>query len=153
MDDKTIEMLVDKWAKQLRITPTFDVQTRVIHDATWRKTGDLTIDCDDKKAVIMINGQNPRNLNLEEVIVHELFHLKLWPLDQVTESLIESNYDKDTKAYQFAYRQFMTTLEQTVSELAKTYLLKYGDNKTLSFNRSETLPSFDTLYDNVKSLK
>ncbi len=40
----------------------------------------------------MLNAANPEQENLEEVIVHELIHLKMYPLDQVTESLITSHF-------------------------------------------------------------
>ena len=52
-----------------------------------------------KKAILLLNGANPKQENLEEVIVHELLHLKLYPLDQVTESLITANYEEGSAAY------------------------------------------------------
>lgn len=64
----------------------------------------------------MLNVINPKDENIEEVIVHELMHLKMYPLDQVTESLILSNFEEGTAAQDFAYRQFFTALEQTVEE-------------------------------------
>ena len=45
---------------------------------------------------MILNKNNPYNENIEEVIIHELMHLKLYPLDQLTESLIDNTYDKDT---------------------------------------------------------
>ncbi len=153
MDDATIKRLTAQWASTLRITPTFDVDVTIKRDPAWHKTGDLTIDTDDKKVMLYINGLNPRNHNLEEVIVHELFHMKLWPLDQFTESLIEVNYEEKSDAWQLAYSSFMSALEQTVSELAKTYLTAFGENTALGFGRTETMESFDTLYDKLKSLK
>ena len=64
-----------------------------MEDKTWRKTGDFKIDCDDKKAILLLNIENPKQENLEEVIIHELMHIKMYPLDQVTESLITSNFE------------------------------------------------------------
>ena len=79
---------MDKYSAKLRITPIWDVKLELVADPAWRKTGDIKIDCDDRKAILMLNALNPKQENLEEVIVHELMHLKMYPLDQVTESLI-----------------------------------------------------------------
>ncbi len=116
--DKTFQ-LFEFWCKKLRISPYWDVKLEWVDDFSWTKTGDFKIDCDDKKAVLLLNIANPKNENLEEVIVHELFHLKLYPLDQVTESLITANFDEGTPTYDFAYTQFFTALEQTVEELTR----------------------------------
>ena len=101
----------------------------------------------------MLNGMNPKQENLEEVIVHELLHLKLYPLDQVTESLITSNYEEGSGAYHFAYTQFMVTLEVTVEELAKCFLLQYGDDRELSYGRCHTMKSYDELFEGLKPLE
>lgn len=90
---------------------------------------------------------------MEEMIVHELMHLKLYPLDQITESLIVSNFEEDTQAYDFAYRCFFTALEQTVEELTKCFLLEFGQNKVLSFQRCSTKKSFTELYEGLKSIE
>lgn len=116
--DKIIE-IIDKYCKKLRITPMWDVKFELIHDASWPKTGDLKIDCDDRKAILMLNADNPKQENLEEVIVHELMHLKMYPLDQVTESLIQNSFEEGSIAGNFAYQQFFNALEQTVEELTK----------------------------------
>lgn len=89
---------------------------------------------------------------MEEVIVHELLHLKLYPLDQLTEGLIDSHYQKDSPAYDAIYTQFMTMLEQTVEELTKCYLGSFGVNRNLSYGRCKSLKSFNDLYDGLKSL-
>ena len=94
IDRKYIETLFDKWVKKLRLVPAWDIRLEWVEDPTWRKTGDFKIDCDDRKAVIMLNGINPKQENMEEVLVHELMHLKLYPLDQVTEALITSNFEE-----------------------------------------------------------
>ena len=123
-----------------------------MEDPEWNKTGDFHIDCDDKKAIILINWAHPKQENLEEVLVHELMHLKLYPLDQVTESLITSIWEEGTPGRNFAYTQFFTALEQTVEELTKCYLLEFGENKTLSFGRCQGQPSFSSLYDGLKNI-
>ena len=96
---------------------------------------------------------NPKQENLEEVIVHELMHLKMYPLDQVTESLITSTFEENTSAWNFAYRQFFTALEQTVEELSKCFLLEIGETRELSFGRCAKVKSFDELYNGLKALK
>ena len=90
---------------------------------------------------------------MEEVIVHELMHLKMYPLDQVTESLIVSQFEEGTPASNFAYTQFFTALEQTVEELTKCWLLEFGENKELSFGRCKQRKSFTELYDGLKNLE
>ena len=121
-------------------------------DPTWRKTGDFRIDCDDKKAVFLLNAVNPKQENLEEVIVHELMHLKMYPLDQVTESPIVNTFEEGSSASNFAYQQFFTTLEQTVEELTKCFLLEFGENRELSYGRSKQMKSFNDLYDGLRSI-
>lgn len=84
----------------------------------------------------MLNACNPKQEeNMEEIIVHELMHLKLYPLDQVTESLILSGFEEGSREQDFAYRQFFVSLEQTVEELTKCFLLEFGENRELSFGR------------------
>ncbi len=153
MTEERIHSLFDSWCKKLRIVPAWDVKLELVTDPAWPKTGDIKIDCDDRKAILMLNVAEPKQENLEEVIVHELFHLKLYPLDQTTESLIDSSFEAGTAAYGFAMRQFMTTLEQTVEELAKCFLLEFGEVKELSFGRCDRMQSFDDLYRGLKPLE
>ena len=72
MEREKIEALFDKWCKKLRVVPHWDIRLELITDPGWKKTGDFKIDCDDRKAVLMLNVVNPKQENLEEVIVHEL---------------------------------------------------------------------------------
>lgn len=152
MTSDELNALFKKWVRKLRIVPAWDVELELVEDAGWRKTGDIRIDCDDRKAVVLLNALNSRGANLEEVLVHELFHLKLYPLDQVTESLITEIFEEGTPAYGFAMTQFMTSLEQTVEELAKCWLLEFGEDRELSFGRCRSMKSFEELYDGLKNL-
>lgn len=152
IDREYVQSLFEKWSKKLRIVPCWDVKLEFVEDPTWRKTGDFKIDCDDKKAILLLNAANPKSENLEEVIVHELLHLKMYPLDQVTESLIYSHFQQGTPAWDFAYYQFFTALEQTVEELTKCYLLEFGENKELSYGRCQNMKSFNDLYDGLKNM-
>lgn len=152
MDRAEVQRLFDRYCKKLRIVPAWDVKLVFVEDPTWRKTGDFRIDCDDKKAVFLLNAVNPKQENLEEVIVHELMHLKMYPLDQVTESLIVNTFEEGSSASNFAYQQFFTTLEQTVEELTKCFLLEFGENRELSYGRCKQMKSFNDLYDGLRSI-
>lgn len=144
--------LFDKYIRKLRITPAWDVKLQFVDDPTWRKTGDFKIDCDDRKAILMLNAANPKQENVEEVIVHELMHIKMYPLDQVTEALIVNCFEAGAPAQNFAYQQFFTALEQTVEELTKCFLLEFGEDRELSYGRCERTQSFNDLYEGLKSI-
>lgn len=106
----------------------------VEHD--WKNTGNIKIDMDDKSAIVYLNVFNPKNDNYEQVLIHELCHLKVWKLDQYCESLLDAIFlDKSSKEYAFGYNQFMSALEATVQELTQTYLPLIAKNKKLSFVR------------------
>ncbi len=152
MDRNEAERLFEKWRRKLRLTPAWDIRLQFVEDPEWRKTGDFKVDCDDKKAILMLNAANPKQENVEEVIVHELMHLKMYPLDQVTESMIVSCFEEGTPGYNFAYTQFFTALEQTVEEMTKCMLLEFGENRELSFGRCDRQQSFDDLYRGLKSI-
>lgn len=126
-----------KWQDILRLRD-WDIELRPVKKP-WRKTGDIKIDMDDRTAILLINVCDPKQTNLEELIIHELLHLKLWGMDQMIENLIGCVYgaeEADPKR-EFAYTQFMTLLESTVNDLAKSFLEQSGENKTISFGRLE----------------
>ena len=111
MDKEKLTALFEKYIQKLRITPAWDIKLEFVEDPSWPKTGDFKIDCDDRKAILLLNTGNPTQENLEEVIIHELMHIKLYPLDQVTESLITNCFEEGSAASKFAYQQFFTALE------------------------------------------
>ena len=152
MTYELVEPLFNKWIEILRLKNNWDVKLELINDENFNKTGDFKVDPDDRKAVLMLNSLNLKQENTEEVIIHELLHLKLYPLDQLTEGLIDGHYIPDTAEYNTVYSQFMTMLEQTVEELTKCFLLQYGDNKELSYGRCKQMRSFNELYDGLKPL-
>ena len=153
MEKQELQRLFEKYCKKLRLTPVWDVKLELVEDPAWPKTGDFKIDCDDRKAVLLLNIASPKQENPEEVLVHELMHIKLYPLDQVTESLITSNFEEGSPAREFAYRQFFTALEQTVEELTKCFLLEFGENRELSFGRCRGMKSFNELYDGLAHIE
>jgi len=152
LTQQEIDELFTKWIDILRLKNNWDIKLEFVNDPIFQKTGDFKVDCDDRKAILMLNVLNPKQENLEEVIVHELLHLKLYPLDQLTEGLIDCHYQKDSPAYDAIYTQFMIMLEQTVEELTKCYLGSFGANRSLSYGRCKTMKSFNDLYDGLKSL-
>ena len=100
----------------------------------------------------MLNRTNPKDENIEETIVHELMHIKMYPLDQVCESLIINMFEKASKEQNFAYQTFFEALEVTVEELTKCFLLEFGEDKDLSFGRMDNIKSFNELYDGLRKL-
>ena len=153
MDREEALRLFEKYIRKLRITPAWDVRLEFVEDPSWKKTGDFKIDCDDRKAVLLLNAAAPTQENTEEVIVHELMHIKMYPLDQVTEGLIMNCFEEGSAASGFAYQQFFTALEQTVEELTKCFLLEFGENRELSFGRCRKGKSFNELYDGLRSIE
>ena len=153
MEKEKLAAIFDKYCKKLRITPVWDVKLELVDDPEWQKTGDFKIDCDDRKAILLLNARNPKQENIEEVILHELMHLKMYPLDQVTESLIVNSFEEGSSAQDFAYQQFFTALEQTVEELTKCFLLEFGEDKALSYGRCAGQKSFNDLYDGLNNIE
>ena len=77
---------------------------------------------------------------MEELVIHELLHLKLYGMDQMIEELLLAVYgekEKDSKK-EFAETQFMKLLESTVEDLTKGYLTASKSQKLLSFGRLKT---------------
>ena len=134
-DENLIEKYLRKWQERLRLKD-WDIKLQLINQE-WNKTGDIKIDMTDKKAIVMINNYNPKENNLEPVIMHELLHLKLWGMDQMIEQLMYLVFGKDENdpKFDFAYTQFMNTLESTVEDLSKSFLTLDGEDKKISFER------------------
>lgn len=149
---EALQPIFQRWQSRLRLTESWDVRLELVDDPAFTKTGDLKIDPDDRKAILILNARNPRQENPEEVICHELLHLKLYPLDQLTEGLIDSHYEEGSPEYRAVYRQFMESLEITVEELAKCWLAAFGEDKELSYGRCRGMKSFDELFEGLKPL-
>lgn len=134
-----LQQYITKWQDILRLRD-WDIRLTIVN-VEWRKTGDIKIDADDKKAILMVNAVNPKQENLEEVIIHELLHLKLWGMDQMLEQLLFSIFgqDENDPKHDFAHTQFMTLLESTVEDLTKGFLTIGGSSKELSFGRVQKL--------------
>jgi len=130
----TIQPIMNKWQDLLRLRD-WDIKIEIV-TTKWRKSGDIKIDLEDKKAVMLIN-EKPKSENLEELIIHELLHVKLYAMDQLIDEQLEIIYgdnEEDPKR-EFAYTQFMKVLETTVEDLTKGYLAASGSTEPLSFGR------------------
>ncbi len=117
-----------KWQKVLRLQD-WDILYRII-DVEWRKSGDIKIDADNKMAMVLINN-NAVVSNLEEIIIHELLHLKLWGLDQMIEGYVNMVFGLDSNDCKrdFAMDVFFKELGSTVEDLTKGYLESSGGDK------------------------
>ncbi len=146
-----VECHLKKWQDILRLRD-WDINI-ILVDKPWRKSGDIKMDMDDKKAVMLIN-KSPKSTNLEELVVHELLHLKLWGMDQMIETLLTAVFgsdDNDPKK-EFAMTQFLTLLESTVEDLTKGFLSANGCTRPLSFGRlgnqiSDEIGSNENVYE------
>jgi hypothetical protein len=123
-----------RWQPILRLAD-WDIDLRLV-ETPWRKTGDVKVDLDDRKAVLLLRAGQPAE-HLEEVVVHELVHVRLYAMDQMLVQLLDAVYgsDADDPKRAFAETQFMQLLEQTTEDLAKALLAASGSTAPLTFNR------------------
>jgi len=131
---KTIHTHLAKWQDILRLRD-WDIAVQIV-DPPWRKSGDIKIDLDDRKAVLLVNRKGKCD-NLEELVVHELLHLKLYDMDQLIEAQLEIIFgtDGEDPKRQFVFYLFMKALESTVEDLTKALLAANGCSEPLSFGR------------------
>ncbi|MBN1435279.1 hypothetical protein JW921_11000 [Candidatus Fermentibacterales bacterium] len=124
------------WQDMLRLRD-WDIRTETV-TGRWRKSGDIKIDTSNRMAILMISSE-VRPEHLEELVVHELLHLKLYGLDQMIEELIACFYgpDESDSKRKFARSTFMEILESTTEDLTKACLGASGWDGELSFRRVE----------------
>ncbi len=134
LDEDEVAEHLNKWQNILRLRD-WDIMIKIVK-SKWRKSGDTKIDLEDKKAVLLLN-YTPKCENLEELIIHELLHLKLYGMDQMIEDLLSIVYGKKEKnpKREVAITQFMILLESTVEDLTKGYLTAIKSQEPLSFGR------------------
>ena len=134
LDEVEVAEHLNKWQNILRLRD-WDIMIKIVK-TKWRKSGDIKIDLEDKKAVLLLN-YTPKCETLEELIIHELLHLKLYGMDQMIEDLLSIVYGKKEKnpKREFAITQFMILLESTVEDLTKGYLTAIKSQEPLSFGR------------------
>ncbi len=139
IDQKYAEKLLFKWQKTLRLED-YDIKLKLV-DKAWRKSGDIKIDDSNCQAILMLNNFNPTVSNYEEIIIHELLHLRLWGMDQMIENFINvlygSDEKKDNKKRDMIYDEFMLKLESTTQNLTKSFVGLGAENKELPFSYLE----------------
>lgn len=137
LDMKECERFLEKWQPVLRLQD-WDIKIRIV-DTPWRKSGDIKIDECNRQAILMLNGYNPRVSNVEEVIIHELIHVKLWKMDQMIERLINCCYtsDESDPKREFVYEEFMIALESTTQDLTKAYVTLGAEDKEIPYGYLE----------------
>ncbi len=134
ISETKIGVLLKKWQRILRLRD-WDIK-HVLVTEKWRKSGDIKIDRDNRMAALMVNDSVPEK-QLEEVVVHELLHLRLYGMDQMIEANIDIIFGSDSSdpKKQFAINTFFIELESTVENLTKALLTASDREKDFWFNR------------------
>ncbi|MCL2603653.1 MAG: hypothetical protein FWD90_04165 [Defluviitaleaceae bacterium] len=137
-DFEKVHGYLKKWQNILRLRD-WDIKLEFV-TKEWRKTGDVKIDQADKAAILLINNRNPKVTNIEEVVIHELLHIKLWGMDQMIENLLHCVYGEDEAdpKLTFATTQFMEMLEVTTQDLTKAYRDLGAEDKGVCFGRIQS---------------
>jgi hypothetical protein len=132
-----LEKHLRKWQDILRLRD-WDIRLQIV-TRKWRKFGDVKIDLDDHKAILLVNHRpySETDVDLEGLVIHELLHIKLYALDQMLEDLLDAVYgeDENDPKRRFAYTQFMLRLETTVEDLTKGFQAATGSPTPISFGR------------------
>jgi len=71
VDREKLQERLDYWCGKLRLTPGWDVRLEWVDDPHWPKTGDFKIDCDDRKAILMLNAANRNHAPLLRFYLRE----------------------------------------------------------------------------------
>jgi hypothetical protein len=123
-----------RWQPLMRLAD-WDIELRMV-TTPWRKSGDIKVDLDDRKAVLLLSSE-PRSENLDETVVHELVHLRLYALDQMLVQLLDAVFgtERAEPRRDFAETRFMVELEATTEDLAKAILAAAGASGRPSFGR------------------
>lgn len=126
--------ILARWQPILRLAD-WDIDLRLV-TTPWRKSGDVKVDLDDRKAVLLLRAGQPSE-HLEEIVVHELVHLRLYAMDRMLVQLLDAVFgsDADDPKREFAETQFMTLLESTTEDLAKAFLAVSGSTAPPTFGR------------------
>lgn len=122
-----------KWQDILRLRD-WDIKLETV-SVPWRKSGDIKIDRDNRMAAVLLHVSVPSE-HVEEVVLHELLHLKLFGMDQMIERLIELLLaGEQDPGYRFAMDSFMLELESTVEDLTKSLLTADGSKREFWYKR------------------
>jgi len=134
VDEKMISEYLDKWKPLLSLSD-WDIRPVIVRKE-WRKSGDVKIDSSNRMAAVMIKSDLDPAF-LEQVVVHELLHIKLWGLDQMIEESLNALFgEEDSEGKRvFAFGQFMRELESTTQDLTRALLDASGFEGDYLFNR------------------
>lgn len=121
LSDDAVESTMLGWQGILGLRD-WEIRVEVVRE-TWRKSGDIKIDACNRLAVLMVN-ESVTPEHLDEVVLHELVHLKLGGLDRMIEDLLDSLHGEDhgDPRRKFAYAQFMDRLEETTQGFTRALL-------------------------------
>src|SRR3989344_7575593 len=110
---------VTKWKNRLNFSGwKIDVKIAVFSRTDgFPQQGDFRVNYPKKKATILI-GANLKS-SVEEIVVHELVHIMLWPLDQKMMSAIKRLPKKKQKKSE---DNFLGKLEKVVGRITKSFL-------------------------------
>ncbi|OPL17819.1 MAG: hypothetical protein AVO35_08040 [Candidatus Aegiribacteria sp. MLS_C] len=134
MEQQRILELIEKWKPVLSLSD-WDIRAVAV-EPPWRKSGDVKIDESNLMAAVMIRSDlDPRFL--EQVVVHELLHIKLWNLDRMLESSLNSLFGEDLEDGRraFVQDQFMDRLETVTQDLTRALLSAAGFSGSYMFGR------------------
>lgn len=135
VDEKMIAEYLVKWMPLLSLSD-WDIRPVVVRKE-WRKSGDIKIDEANRMAALMVR-LNLDPAHLEEIVVHELLHIKLWGLDQMIEESHDALFGKEESEEgkrNFARGQFMQELETTTQDLTRALLDASGFEGNYLFKR------------------
>lgn len=125
-----VEKKLGTWQEILGLTE-WTLRAELV-SGPWRKSADLRHDLPNRLAVVLVH-ESVAPEHLDEVVVHELVHLRLGGLDRMMEDLLVSLYGEDEKdpRRRFAYAQFMDRLETTTQDLTRSFLALSGNRDLL----------------------
>ncbi|MDO8639024.1 MAG: hypothetical protein Q7R43_05605 [Candidatus Daviesbacteria bacterium] len=116
---KLAEKNIEKWKIRLGFSD-WEISAKI---TTFRRTdcflqdGDIIINYPKKQATILIG--TILKAPVEEIVIHELVHLMLWPLDQRIISIIKTLPQTEQKR---AEEDFLSKLEDVAAQITKVVL-------------------------------
>ena len=123
MEEEAIKKLakknIEKWKIRLGFSD-WEISAKI---TAFRRTdgflqdGDIVVNYSKKQAIILV-GTTLKAL-VEEVVIHELVHLMLWPLDQKIISIIKTLPRTEQKR---AEEDFLGKLEDVAAQITKAVL-------------------------------
>lgn len=116
------EKSLKKWQTRLGF-PDWEFEVKVIEFKRpdgFLQDGDIIVNYPKKQATILIG--TILKAPVEEIIVHELVHLILWPLDRKTTSIIKLLPKSKQKK---GLDDFLGKLEKTAAKITKVFVNKY----------------------------